>query len=839
MGTTQHPCCSSRHKLKCAPVLSLCLQVLLALCRQTGGAHQVRRRFLQLKVLEFLAREASLEYMCHHNQLAASPGSSSCSTPLSTSRTAASCRASARGSTDPGWAGAAAAAPAAAAAGWELGMPPIALSMVLALGGDGRSLQGSARGGTSSRLWVTSPGCQSRSARSTQNTPRSFHSRVVHTSTGRAARQPQQDSSSTSHAAAVRPPLSFELPTSSAKGRDVLLTSTSGLLTTTSSLPGGGCTAHSERSSCGGAEGAAPAPGQHLQQAPKLGSKIKAAVEALESAAAAVRPQLRPQPQPPKAATPAAAAGRRQPGHQRLVCASDPAQAAPPALDSSPSRGQQAHQASTTQAVQQPASASLTVAAVPQIPRLKLPTMSSGPGSSCSKSPMQVSRAAAEGQLTERCSSLDSSRSGSSQEAASPRADIGGYEVPASLLSQRRVKQPQLTGDASFDNIIIDNWERETGLEFQFDGLSEGREEGSESDSGSISSSVELQDSSRLASAAQGAQQQAVGGSASPGLHFSAGECIAPTADVSILQVDFGGPGRAGRWISSTDSVEDATITNVAQVLADTSLVVSGQRGTWQYGESSTGARTPAAADAAPASSCQDGSKPHIPQLWVGGHAAVAGALQQGGSMAAGGEGAASATAADRGCLQSPVSTYRPGFDLEDDFERLMAAGDWEDSDTGSEGGAQAQASSGSLSPCSPHRQGRLDQAPPCAPPQHSRPKPPGLQLPHQLCSLSSEVRPDPASPGLVVASTDIQAPADVHTSKRKQHKHSKKQVVVGSTGRQLVASPHAHALTCVSGSSTDEEGASDSSSELGSSNGSLAAGMLLCRYAPCAWVQV
>jgi hypothetical protein len=271
----------------------------------------------------------------------------------------------------------------------------------------------------------------------------------------------------------------------------------------------------------------------------------------------------------------------------------------------------------------------------------------------------------------------------------------------------------------------------------------------------------------------------------------------------------------------------------VAQILAESELAINGQRGVGQYGKSSICAHALAAADSPAASRCQDGGK-LVPQLWVGGHA-PAGPC---GSRAADGAAAVSAsgTAGGRGYLQSP-STYRPGFDLEDDFERLMAAGDWEDSETGSEAGAQAQASSGSLSPCSPHRQGHLDQALPCAALQHSRPKLPGLQLPQQPCKLPADVRPDPASPGQVVASADIDAAADVHTSKRKQHKHGKQQVVVGHTGSQLAASPHAHALACVSGSSTEEEGPSDSSSdsELGSSNGSLAAGMLLCRYAPFA----
>jgi hypothetical protein len=782
----------------------------------------VRRRFLQLKVLEFLAREASLEYMCHNNQLAASPGSSSCSTPLSTSRTAASCRASARGSTDPGWTGAAA-GPATAAAGWELGMPPkAALGVLPASGGNGCSLQDSARGGSSSRLWVSSPGCQSRSVRSTQNTPRSLHYSVVHGSTGRAASPQQLHSDAMSHTAAMQPPLSFELQTFPAEGRDMLLTGTSGLLANTSSLPGG-CTAQSERSSVDGAGGTVlETARQHLHQTSKLGSKIKAAVEALETAAAAVRPQLRLQPQPPKAAAPAAAAGRRQPGHQRLVCASDHTQEAPPALNSNPSRCP-AHQPSTPQALQQLKGSSQAVTAIPQIPRLKLPTTSSGPGSSCSKNPMQRSGTVAGGQLTNCSGSLDSC-SCSSQDAASPRADILGYEVPASLRSQRRVKQPELTGDASFDNIIIDNWELETGLEFQFDCLSEGSEEGSESDRSSISSSVELhlllQDSNILVVAAPGACEQAVSGRASPGLSVPAGHCLAATAVIGVAQLDFAGPGRAGRWISSTDSVEEAPIANVAQILAENDLTVSAQRGAGQYWESSIGAHTSAAADSAPASSCQDGGKQLIPQ--------------QSGSRAADGGASVSAsgTAGGRGCRQSP-DTYRPGWDLEDDCERLMAAGDWEDSDTGSEGGAQAQASSGSLSPCSPHRQGHLDQALPCAALQHSRPKLPGLQLPQQLCKLPGAVRPDSPGPGQVGAAADIQAAVDVHTSKRKQHKHGKKQVVGGSTGRQLAASPHAHALACVSDSSSEEEGPSNSSSdsEVGSSNGSLAAGMLLCRY--------
>lgn len=73
-------------------VYACCVKVLLALCRHTGGANLVRRRFLQLKVLDFLVRELSVE----HNLKALQTGgfnSSCCSTPHSTAYSQASGRA--------------------------------------------------------------------------------------------------------------------------------------------------------------------------------------------------------------------------------------------------------------------------------------------------------------------------------------------------------------------------------------------------------------------------------------------------------------------------------------------------------------------------------------------------------------------------------------------------------------------------------------------------------------------------------------------------------------------------------------------------------------------------
>jgi hypothetical protein len=94
-----------------------CVQVLLELCRHTGGANLVRRRFLQLKVLDFLMRELSLEHALQTGQQHGLGGSSCATTPASTARssvrsTFGALTARGRGMT----AAATAAAPAAAAA---------------------------------------------------------------------------------------------------------------------------------------------------------------------------------------------------------------------------------------------------------------------------------------------------------------------------------------------------------------------------------------------------------------------------------------------------------------------------------------------------------------------------------------------------------------------------------------------------------------------------------------------------------------------------------------------------------------------------------------------------
>lgn len=769
--------------------MTLPLQVLLALCRQTGGAHQVRRRFLQLKVLEFLAREASLEYMCRHNQLAASPSSSCCSTPLSTSRTAASRRTSARGATDPGWAGAAAVAAGAshsAVVSAGPGDPPgLSLAALLASGGAGagglsyrEGSARSARGLSGSRLWGSSPGSQAGNRPAAQNPQGSTRTKAA--SAGGATEGPARSGQQSSSSA----------------GAGALLL------------------------------------GQQQQQGLKLGSKVKAAVEALESAAAAVRPQL--QPTPPKTGAPSGAVGRRQPGHQRLV--------------------------STVQ----------TAAAGPQVPKLKLSHLGSpstadaaaapGSGSSPKGSPIQSrvawqvleptaeEDAAAGGQgpaLAGGHAHSSSSDAGSSAGSppASPRADILGYEVPASVRSQRRVKQPQLTGDASMDNIIIDNWERETGLEFQFDGLSD------DDEGGSGGSSEDGDDGSDRGGSRSRhpASQPAGGGSGRSNLRPQTPEvaflaAAAPDKPWPALQLDLGGGPRSGRWISSSDTVEEATAAHMAQIVGRECLGVGSRSGTaWADGSDSstlaaaaaTSASGTAAGTAAPGGN-QCGCKPQVPRLPVGG--------LQGGAAAARGGSTGAAASADP--PESP-GTYRPGFDLEEDFERLMAAGEWEDSDTCSTGVASAR----SQTPRSPQRHWQ-----PAAALQQQQQSPPARQqvvprLPpfksqqqqqQQPCDDSSSCQQhhEPSGSTQPSASPDVQAHADVHTAKPKRHHGSKKQAVLAGSGRQVVVGPQAHALADMSGSSSsssseDEERAFGSDSDLDSGNSDAEAAGLLCRCDP------
>lgn len=487
----------------------------------------MRRRFLQLKVLEFLAREASLEYMCRHNQLALSPGSSNASTPLSTSRTGNSCRTSAGGG------GTADPSVGRAGAGGSPGLATAALGLLAAGAAGWEGSSHSARGPTSSRLWASSPGCQA-SARSALSTQRSWSTKALCSGVeGPARRHDQHGGGSVTGSqgpmAAAQQPISFELETFRVAGADLLLTGSSGLLTGSSAVLTGSSGLHTDatgafsagsrgRGSSGGAN--IQQPQQQQQRVPKLGSSVQAAVQAFEAKAsesAASFPML-PRPQPPKAAAPAAAAGgRRQPGHMRLVCA----EAAPAAVGSgaaavkhddpvSLSAGQQdvlrtnsteQQQQQAPFSVQRLAGGGSRQAALPPIPMLKLPTHNStnacvdSEGSSCRKQPLTHSGRlawqplgspqsdaaldaglpATAGGLTSPCGSSSSrgSSGSSSDGGVSPRCDIEGWEVPASVRSQRRIKQPELTGDASWDNIIIDTWERETGLEFQFDGLSE------------------------------------------------------------------------------------------------------------------------------------------------------------------------------------------------------------------------------------------------------------------------------------------------------------------------------------------------------------------------------
>lgn len=780
--------------------MTLPLQVLLALCRQTGGAHQVRRRFLQLKVLEFLAREASLEYMCRHNQLAPSPSSSCCSTPLSTSRTAASRRTSARGATDPGWAGAAAAAAAGtshgAVASAGPGDPPgLSLAALLASGGAGAggssyregSVSRSARGLSGSRLWGSSPGSQAGNRPAAQNPQGS--SRTKAASAGGATEGP----------------------------------------------------ARAGQQACSSAGAGALLLGQQQQQGLKLGSKVKAAVEALESAAAAVRPQL--QPTPPKSGAPSGAVGRRQPGHQRLV--------------------------PTVQ----------TAAAGPQVPKLKLSHLGGpssadaaaapGSGSSPKSSPIQSrvawqvleptaeEDAAAGGQgpaLAGGHAHSSSSDAGSSAGSPppSPRADILGYEVPASVRSRRRVKQPQLTGDASIDNIIIDDWERETGLEFQFDGLSD---DDDDDEGGSGSSSEHDDDGSDGGSSSDGgdsrsrhpASQPAGGGGSgrsnlppqTPEVAFLA--AAAPDKPWPALQLDLAGVPRSGRWISSSDTVEEATAAHMAQIVGRECLGVGSRSGTAWADSSDSSALGAAAAAAtsvpeaaagtAAAGGNQGGCKPQVPRLPVGGSTGAA--------------AGASPAAASADPPESP-GTYRPGFDLEEDFERLMAAGEWEDSDTCSTGAASTR----SQTPRSPQRhwqpaaalqQHQQQQSPPAR--QQVVPRLPPFksqqQQQQQPCddTSSCQQRHEPSGSAQPSASPDVQAHADVHTPKPKRHHGSKKQAVLAGSGRRVVVGPQAHALADMSGSSSssseDEGRAYGSDSDLDSGNSDAEAAGLLCRCGP------
>jgi len=897
--------------------------VLLALCHQTGGANQVRRRFLQLKVLEFLAREASLEYMCLHN-LGASPGSSCCSTPLSTSRTANSYRTpSARGVTDPG---AAAGAARVAAESSGRGLPPIALGALA--GNSGPSREVSARGAGTSRLWVSSPGCQF-SARSAQSTQRSWGGKPRNSADDVGKPPGSARSRQWPASAALLPPHSFELETFREEGKDLLLTGTSGLLTGTSTLLTGGSSLQTGVSSVhtGGSNTAHPEQrAAHSDTAaaavPQLGSKVRAAVQALESAAAAVGPQRQPQPPKAPAVAGGGTGGRRQPGHRRLVCAVEPTSTGAAAEQVGPAVPEQASNLAVAAAAQQGQDQlgrqmSGRQAAQPQnqqqhscrdgsfkqgtaqeavreigqqhaggisVPKLKLPgfgipSSSSSPGilagqapgsssSSPSKQPGlviwqglgadQASPAAAgSADSTPRHGDqpglLCSPSSGSDISQLSPRADIEGYEVPTSVRSQRRVKQPKLTGDASYDNIIIDEWERETGLEFQFDGLSD-EDVGDSSRSGSSSSTPRgVAPASQLATEAGQpgfgcSEPRALLRPQTPEIAVlgQAAAVLAAGQDTwTVPALDMEQGSRPGRWISSSGSVEDATAADLTHFLGTAGLGLKGLAALeavgaehspclWatSYAGADSECSSPEASKANGAAADSDasvspvaaaaagklGGARSVPKLAIGGLGGPGSALGVGCSPAKAGTPKATAAAAQghasaRQPAPSP-GTYRPGWDLEEDFERLMEAGDWDDSESCSD-----YSQAGSDAP-----QQQLRPCPPLEPPpaQQQRRKLPALQLPQQQpeSRLPQQQQPDLAQRPIPppASSPDTQAPTDVLTAKWRSPGRSKKQVVMGGAGRRVIVGPQAHALADCSCASSEEEALySSSDSELDS----------------------
>jgi hypothetical protein len=908
------------------------LQVLLALCRQTGGANQVRRRFLQLKVLEFLAREASLEYMCAHNQLAPSPSSSACSTPLSTTRTATgrSCRGSARGvsRTDPGGCGAhtdgflgavfdAAAGPGSSSARHTAGGGGGLLALGGAPGDRGSGSDGSAAAGTK-QLQTSSPGCHvsARSASdkgvtrggsgpSTQGMAQaSADKRQPKEPSVQLARHTPNAAGPSPAAARAVAPASFELHNLQVAGDQnmLLATGSSDTLTIAGSLlrgDSGGYTPLIPRvdsSSRGGgdSDGADQAPSKHeqqQQQGPTLGLNVKAAVQRLETttaaAATAAVPQLQPTP-PKKPVLPGPVGGRRQPGHRRLVCADQPG----PCGDSAAAAGAGAGAAQPGKALQsvcelqqlqeQPDSSAAgqgsdrlqqRTPAIPPIPKLQLPSSSNG-----STADQQQQQQQQEPASTVSWQALDPGSPGAAPAAAgtdssacvapsSPRADLVGYEVPASVRSGRRTQQPQLTGDASMDNIIIDNWERETGLEFQFDGLSDGGKDGASSSAcstpreGASGGSSSARRDPGLRNPSGGTQGYPKGSFLRPqtpelALHQQL-QSAAAAAPWSVPELVLGVEGRQGRWISSSDSVEDATAAGDGLFLGKVQLPVHGSN------------QAPAVCDEA-ASPSDPGpiSKAQVPKLNIGGlgeptapvpaHRAApqAAQLEQGDASVVHAQSPArssSAPSSAPGSSGSPGSSqgsgsYRPGFDLEEDFERMMLAGDWEDSGSdvcsGSEAGdseagdrpdaaaleqhtsqqqqqQQQQRQQEMPSPQRQQQQQRQQLVPSLQlQPQQQAPEPPTGQV-HGSSSAAA------GGPSVGLRSPDTCAHTDVSPSKRKsggKGKGRKGQAAACGGGHQAAAAGElleAHALGDISGSSGSSDGGSEGySSSRSSSDG-------------------
>ncbi|KAF8065888.1 hypothetical protein HT031_002949 [Scenedesmus sp. PABB004] len=383
-------------------------RVLLALARHAGGTNLVRRRFTQLRVLDFLVREAGLEHGLAALTAGFDSSSSSCaSTPASSARRG-------RGGSPPG-----SARGGGAALLLEAAARPEAAQACAATAGDAelteRGVSGLLRSSLASGLPAAGAPAGAAQPQSRQASPPPVAGR-------HSSRSSSGGGSSGGSSAAATPTYSR-------------------------------VAARQRRNSRGGEQPV---------------SAVKSAVRLFEAAAAAAAAASPPRPRPP----PSAAGLRHARGVHRLV---GPPAAAPVALGAPAAAGA----ASAVQAPLAmrprppggprpagPRAAGLDgggagAGAAPRVPLLALGGVCGGPGAPAPPAAGQP---------------LASPRSCSSPEPPSSR---GSSRAGSPAPRGSRAAQPELTGDASMDAQLIDEWEARTGLTFAFDGLSDAEQQGS------------------------------------------------------------------------------------------------------------------------------------------------------------------------------------------------------------------------------------------------------------------------------------------------------------------------------------------------------------------------
>lgn len=454
-------------------------QVLLALCSHVSGANPVRRRFLQLKILEFLIREVGLEYNLRNRQLLGLSGSNSCySTPQSTNRSLVA-PGSSRGVTAPS-SGRSSVAPTTAGASVSRLGSAIAVAAAAVVDvpastdncpvGDKRQIE--------YKVLPAEPAAQQRQQQLQQqsHTVHAEHTLII-PAAGTAGIAPR-------HAGSI---------VKVRKGGGKQRSSTPELYTMAAGRRAGGVTSYSrvaarQRRKSGTAATAAAGDVSR--------TSVKLAVRRFEAAAAAA------------AAAPSAADVRAPSAGRRLVLPSQTAAAMTAQSSSSSMSRPNPHQQQILQPRPPEARLPAVTAAVSLYrgARVVAQSQSDVAGQRSRQGTCRSVTAMVAGSKASQCMSSNSvhssdygtdsnspssndgastdhdSSTSCSSDQASPRQDLDG-DTPPSMLRKQRPQQPQLTGDTSVDDRLITEWEEQTGCDFIFDGLSDHEEEDNASQS--------------------------------------------------------------------------------------------------------------------------------------------------------------------------------------------------------------------------------------------------------------------------------------------------------------------------------------------------------------------